>query len=172
MEAKASKERVNVFVDALFGSRPRNSASTFSLTPFLDAKASKKRVNVFVDALFGSKNQEEPKQQHNQQQHPHPTSTPKPHQRLPAAVDIAIVVRHHPSLWLLAMVAQVELHVSLKLPEVILRVGGSLAEKCFSWEVVSKRWRNERDETISVEGSRRVEDFRRQSPLESIQYDR
>ncbi len=80
------------------------------MTRFLEATASKKRANVFVDALFSSKHHEEQKQQHNQQHQPHPTSTPKPHQRLFVAVDIAIVVRHHPSLWLLAMVPQVELH--------------------------------------------------------------
>ena len=95
--------------------------STFSLTRFFQANTTKNQRNNATNSST-----------HTQHQH-----LIQPHQRLAVAVDIAIVVRPHPSLWMLAMVPQVELHFSLKLPEVILRVGGEQ----FSWEIVSPRWR-------------------------------
>ena len=61
---------------------------------FLEAKAKKNQSNNTTNSST-----------HTQHQH-----LIQPHQRLAVAVDIAIVVRPHTSLWMLAMVPQVELH--------------------------------------------------------------
>ena len=75
----------------------QTSASTFSLTRFLEANTNKNQRNNT------------------------PNSTTR--------------TQHPPVFWLFAMVARVELYVSLQVPELILRAAGVQ----FSWEIVSPR---------------------------------